>query len=240
MKSTSKQAERLKIEISGGEYYQNIWLTLEDGGSGSWTYVCREGLTYIFIKIMDMVDACGKDIIGDDSIHATVSTVDLFNASPENIGDALRCIGYEDELNMLEERDRLIVAQAMMEYGNHSPLEQFSGRPVTEKNLWDGFNEDNPYFRKVRAEARRFAETLFDEETRNELLDTKVVNAIGQTAREFAGGIGSLWNSLRKIRDNPEATDEQKLLLGLYQKAERTLGGQKIPEDLRENESASG
>jgi len=55
---------------------------------------------------------------------------------------------------------------------------------------------------------------------------------MGQTAREFAGGTSSLWDTLRRIKDDPNATDEQKLVLKMYQNAGQTLGAGPVPLDI--------
>ena len=138
--------------------------------------------------------------------------------TPDTIAGALQCCGYDEPLDLRSESDRLALAEMMFSYGAKSPM-------------WGG---EGNHFDRLRAEARREAEALFDDEHRNEALDTRVVNALGQTAREYAAGTEALWSTLRRIKDDPNATDEQKMVLRMYQKCDTTLGAGPVPEDIKE------
>lgn len=228
--------KHFKIPTEGGTYYCKIWLELWDGNSGQWLYVCRDVLTYIFLEVIDMVEHCGREVTYRWS--ASVATVDLLTTSPETFASAYQSCGGDDEqFDFKKEPDRLRIAQILYEYGSKSPLWDKGSKDFKED--YDGYDdspdENHPDFRKLRAEARRWAEeNIFDEESRNHFLDTKVVNKLGQTAREFAGGTESLWDTLRKIKEDPDATPEQKLVLKLYQGAGQTLGAGPVPEDIME------
>jgi hypothetical protein len=213
------------------------WEELEDGGSGRWLYVRRVGpLCWVFIGIDDMVDCCGRDT--DFYFSAQVSVVDVLNTPQETVNSALSSCGAESWLHDLPKDQRfLAAAQCMFDYGAKAPCWEGSSPTINkEKNKdwqWSVPSDSSPTFTRLRAAARRFAEeNLLDEEKRNELLDTRVVNKLGQTARQFAGGTESLWGTLRRIKEDPNASEEQKLVLRLYQGAGQTLGAGPVPEDI--------
>jgi hypothetical protein len=101
------------------------------------------------------------------------------------------------------------------------------------KPRFDGSSCEDKAFRTLRAEARRQAEPLRRSyDLCQSELDTRIVNAIGESAREYMQG--DLWKALRRIRDAGEqATDAQKVVLGMYGAATHTLAGEPIPADLR-------
>ena len=53
--------------------------------------------------------------------------------------------------------------------------------------------EHSKDFKAIRAAARREAEAMLDDATRDNALDTRIVNKIGQTARQYASGTAGLW-----------------------------------------------
>jgi len=214
------------------QYYKSIWLETEDGGSGSWVYVCRNQLAYIFIVIDDLPEACGRD--ATSLFGAQVSVVDLATIAPETIASALRCCGYEEELDFKSEKDRFLIADMCRSFGAYAPMWNEDGGKVTEENRYGSYDEKHPAFRKLRSDARKFAEeNLFHDEARNELLDTKVVNAVGQTAREYMNGTEGLWEALHRIKDQGDkATPERQLVLRMYMNAGQTLGAGPVPEDI--------
>jgi hypothetical protein len=214
------------------KYYKQIWLESEDGGSERWVYVCRQGLAYIFIVIDDLPAAMGRD--ATSLFGAQVSVVDLATIGPETIASALRSCGYEEELDFKSEKDRFIIADMCRSYGAHAPLWNEDGGRVNIENKYGSYDEKHPAFRKLRSDARKFAEeNLFHDEARNELLDTKIVNKIGETAREYMNGNEGHWAALRRIKDQGEnATPEQKIILKMYQNVGQTLGAGPVPEDI--------
>ena len=113
-----------KIVIEGSthaRYYARKWLEIYDGGSDTWLYAARSGLTYVFIEIMDYPASCGTRC--RVSGCADVSSVDLEAADPETIASALRSCGQEDDPpDRSTESGRLALAEMMHSHGAKSPL----------------------------------------------------------------------------------------------------------------------
>lgn len=216
-----------KIQTEHGRYYAGVWLTLYDGGSDQWLYVASHGLVFVFIEVIDLPAYCGSD--ADCQWCAEVAVVDLGCCSPEAMAESLRSCGPDECPDPTTPEGRLVIAEAMRDYGHKAPMWSDSAGNVVDPH--DRPNE-NRAFTTLRAAARRAAEALFDDERREAELDTRVVNRIGQTARQYMQG--DLWGRLREIKDDPNATEEQKLVLRMYQGAGRTLGGEEVPADLKE------
>jgi len=235
-------AARNKIPTENGDYYHKHWLVSRDGGSDQWMYVCKDGrpdegkgYSFFFIDINDLPACCGRDATYRWDV--SVSVVDIIGADKETVQSALRYVGFDGELDMSLESDRLHLAEILFDHGAKSPVWNEGGGKVTFDdygNLNESYDDNCPEFRRLRKEAREFCEeTLFNEQSRNHLLDTKIVNAIGQTAREYAGGTQSLWDTLRRIkRQGENATPEQRLVLKMYRGAKQTLGAGPVPGDL--------
>lgn len=226
--------KRLKIPTKSGKYYKGLWLELYDGGSGQWLYACCDILTYIFIEVTDLVDACGKD--ATERWVASVSVVDLIEATPKTMAEAIQYCGYVGEIDFKKSEDRLQLAEMLFSAGAKAPMWEKCGGKVTEDNLYDSPGETHPAFRTLRSQAHLYAKAeLFNEDHRNELLDSKVVNKVGQTAREFAAGSEGLWTALRRIKKmGVEATPEQQIILKMYRGAGQTLGAGPVPKDIME------
>ena len=159
----------------------------------------------------------------------TVKVVDLTQMLVSTIVDALKCCGIESIPD--EEIKLLDIARCCLDYGASAPMWDEYGGKVTERFEFGGYDEKHPAFRKLRSDARKYAEeNLFDDDLRNELISTRVVNAMGATAKEYMSG--DLWGSIRRAKANP--TTEQAVVLKIYSRCERTLGGEEIPQDLRE------
>lgn len=221
----------LRIPSEHGSYYKSIWLELADGGSDQWLYVCRDGLAYIFLEVLDYPAVCGRD--APALFDASVCVVDLLTTPLKTIVAARDSCGCDDDLDLKKELGRLQVAEMLFSHGAKSPM--WNSNAGVVKDLHDRPDESHPAFRKLRAEARRYAEeNLFSDEQRNELLDNTIVNKIGQTAREYAQGADAMWSALRRIKeDGEDASPEQQLVLKMYQNAETTLGAGPIPEDIK-------
>jgi len=228
-----------------GQFYARHWLEMQDGGSGTWLYAARDGsfeegrgFLFFFIEITDLPDACGRD--APARWDCSVSIVDLCSIPESEVESALRCCGApDDELDMTEDEDRLRLAEMLHSYGAKAPMWNESAGSVTFDsygNCDQCYDEHDPSFRSLKKRARDFCETeLFDDFRRIELLDSTIVNALGQTAREYARGSEGLWDRLREIKNgDPEATDAQKFVLRMYQKAEQTLGAGPVPKDIVE------
>jgi hypothetical protein len=216
------------------------WKMLEDGGSNRWIYA-REVAhhVWIFIRMDDMVEAMGKE--ATYWFHCDVGIVDL--------NQAMECGTLEEALNFCdakswmpdlpEESHPLAMAQCLFDSGAWSPLWQ-DGSPEIDKDdnddwQYDAPGDDDPEFVDLLEAGRKWAEeNLLDEESRDHWLDTKIVNRIGQTAREFAGGTNTMWEKLRQIKDDSNATPEQKIILKMYSSCCHTLDGTPIPEDIKE------
>lgn len=215
------------------------WTTLEDGGSGRWIYAREVAeLVWVFLRIDSMVDACGGD--ATYYFHCDVGVVDLKQgAECGTLTSALEyCDAYSWIDDVPERAKPLAMAQCLFDHGSWSPLWQ-DGSPEIDKDddgdwKFDIPDEDDPQFTDLLKAGREWAEeNLLEEARREHLLDTKIVNKLGQTAREFAGGIESTWDILRKIRDAPLlATKEQRLVLKMYQNAGQTLGYGPVPADI--------
>jgi hypothetical protein len=186
------------------------WITLEDGGSGRWLYAKpldsknpETAVVWAFICIDDMVDACGRD--ADYYFAASLSVVDLLSINVEAQKSALEsCDAQKWIYDLAVEKRWLAVAQCCHDYGSKSPCWEGSSPGINkEKNRdwqWNVPSDDSPTFTRLRAAARRFAdENLLDAESRNEFLDTRIVNQIGQTAREFANGAGPVSEDLLNV-----------------------------------------
>jgi len=224
------------------------WTTLEDGDSGRWIYARKVApQVWLFLRMDDMVDACGGD--ATYYFHCDVGVVDLQQATEcGTLTSALESCDAKSWMHDLPvEKHNLAMAQCLFDHGAWSPLWQ-DGSPEIEKDddgdwKFDIPDEDDPVFTDLLEAGRKWVEeNLLDEDNRNHLLDTKIVNAIGQTAREFAGGTSSLWDTLRRIQSDPNASDEQKLVLKMYQNAGQTLGAGPVPLDIitGEQEAADG
>lgn len=261
------------------------WTQTESGGSGTWLWVRRIGdllkpcdlegeggpiptifmkdsraaPTYLFIEIIDMVDACGRDMLEQLDLSGEVYLVEPERYGARDLNSAFQSCGWDGIKDIVEEfvdsddDDEtpsetkpncaavpdigLLYADFLRSYGNKSPLHSASGgRIVTEKNLHDGVDERRVYalLRKLLVEANQY---IADNTALQATLDTKVVNKMGQTSREFAGGIDSTWDTLRRIQSmGDNATPAQKIVLKMYKNAGQTLCGDKVPLDIAADE----
>ena len=206
-------------------YYKGQWEVWDDGGSGTWLYAKKvDSMTWIFIEIDDMVDSCGRD--ATELFYAAVKVVDLAQIPTDTMAKASQCCGHDGAVSLEE------MAYSCQAYGAYAPMYSESSGAVTEENRWGNAAEAHPAFRSLRKRAREAAEELFDDEVREAALNDRVVNKLGSTARQFMHG--DLWGRLREIRDDPDATEDQKLMLKMYANAGITLGGEPVPKDLKE------
>ena len=211
--------------------YARNWITLADGGSGNYLYA-REAApgVWLFIEVLDLPDMMGRD--ATVRWCAQVDVVDIFATSPETIDSAIQSCG--DWVHEIEGGPTpLMLAEVLHSYGAKSPMWSGEAGRVNEHNFYDSPDERHRPFRDIRAEARREAEALLDAQYRDEVLDSRIVNALGQTAREYANGMEGLWSALRRIAADPSASPSQKLVLKMYGAAGQTLGGDAVPDDLR-------
>lgn len=226
-----------RIKIKGSKYFNKNWLVLDDG-DGRWRYVCKDLFAYIFIDIMDLPEWAGSEALCLWSVSVSVVDAISCRITMDEIDQALHSSGLGDTpLNLTKEGDALQLATALFDHGNKATLWTKEGGELKKDRYgWLEYNQDgyDPTFKSLRLEARKWAEgNLLSESNRERLLSTTIANAIGQTAREYASGSSGMWDALRRIKKNPNATDRQKLVLKLYKNAEKTLSGETVPEDLR-------
>jgi hypothetical protein len=162
---------------------------------GMWARKAPDGSFYV-LKWTNLYDAMGeRDCLSSGALQyeCDVKRLALSELSVEDRQDALRYCGlrlgaYESHLAVLNEYDnspvvsaaehgmdtlQLCIVEACIQYGYGAPLESFTG---------------NVRPRSIRAEARRYAESLMrDGATLRERL-ARPVNAIGSTASEYGRG----------------------------------------------------
>lgn len=139
----------------------------EDHG-GNWAKKGADGTWYV-IHFDNMKE---HGIHDWPQYYAQVRNIDPSSVSEEELNFALKCIGLsKDEIDSEYE-----IVFAFNSYGLFAPLDEFWGKSYPER---------------VRASARRKAEEYMkDSEALEDSLD-RMVNAIGNTARDFrAGNIG--------------------------------------------------
>ena len=124
------------------------WTTLEDGGSGRWIY-SREvaPLTWVFLRIDDMVDACGGD--ATYYFHCDVGVVDLEQAIKcGTLTSALESCDAESWMaDLPADKLNLAMAQCLFDHGAWSPLWQDGSSEMT--SIW--LFEPRSYSRARRA-----------------------------------------------------------------------------------------
>lgn len=141
----------------------------------------KHGDTWYVLRWTNMEDACG-----DDAPYKYDCEVKCLNLSEVDVKAALQCSGYiqrEDGVIVDDYRSdviasepkyiELVLVECCIQYGFGAPLESFTG---------------DKYPKRIRAQARRFAEECMKDD---DLLEEKLerpVNAIGSTAREYGAG----------------------------------------------------
>ena len=155
-----------------------LWQTWEDGGSDRWVYARQMppipcGIWHI-IRIDDMDGVCGR-VCGRDNEEqpryaAELVEVDLAIIPEESVEAALRSCGWDDTPDT-----EVALIECLSSYGCYSPLASSAG-----SNL-----------RALERQMRRESRAAEDPE-RHAALMARPVNAIGQTAREYAMGDAGL------------------------------------------------
>jgi hypothetical protein len=198
------------------------WQMLQDGSDGTWQYWRKQGMCFWFIEVIDYKEHLSEKewrenpSFDEGLFEATLKLVDLSEVPSEKIAEALRSCGRDDIEELEDDQKLLWSAEALASYGTYARM-----------GTWQ-----NTRMVTARAPAREECDRLMNDDAYYEEQMERPVNALGSTAREFARG--DLWSSLQRIKDNPDATLEQKITLKMYQSAERTLGGEKIPDSLKE------
>jgi hypothetical protein len=151
---------------------------------GRWARRAPDGSWYV-VDFTNMVDACGEEA-EETPFVCEVKRVDFSELSSERINEALKSCGLQQDGNDIVSdqgdvlatandgaRFEAVLVEALVGYGNAQPLESFSGARYPER---------------IRAEARRYAETCMrDAALLSERL-ARPVNAIGSTAAEYGRG----------------------------------------------------
>jgi hypothetical protein len=209
------------------EYFANNWLVLCDDDQK--IYVAGDGLLFVFIEIIDMPCYCGRD--AKERWVAEVSMVNIGEVSPSSIVSAVQYMGFDEPPDMSTKQGMLMLAEALYRYGCKAFCwSDSSGNPNNTSS-----DESSRYFTSLRAAARREAESILKDESLRETYMNKTVNKAGHTAREYMAGGDAFWAPFMRTKMDPErATDEQKILLKMYSKCERMLGGEEIPKFMRD------
>ena len=166
---------------------------------GMWARKCKATGAWYVLKWTNLYDAMGeRDCLRDGipQYECEVKHLDLSAIPESEKTSALRSCGYrfnvetgaiEDEHNgsvvAPAEHADLALVECLVQYGLGAPLECFTGN-VRPSN--------------VRANARRFAEDLMRDATREKLRSrlSRPVNALGSTAFEY--GIGDFKSAMER------------------------------------------
>lgn len=159
----------------------------EDYG-GKWGKRAPDGSWYV-IDFTNMYDACGEGECkrdGQDQYVCEVKRVNLSTLPIENVTSALRSCGWKmTEEGIVNEHDggivaeiesihaTIVIVEACVGYGCAEPIESFSG---------------DKYPARVRADARRYAETCMKDDALLAERLARPVNKIGSTAEEYGRG----------------------------------------------------
>lgn len=165
----------------------------EDYGA-TWLRKLRDGV-YILLRFENM-EEWGDGATG---YYCDVLQVDLNTLPEKELQSALVCCGIN-----LEEVDpeywELAKVEACVGYGCYAPLDSTSG---------------DSYPLRVRAKARRIADTYFEDRVLLEERLDRPVNAIGSSAREFGAGnvTAGLERYAQDVQTTGEASDQTKNLM---------------------------
>lgn len=187
----------------------------EDYG-GKWAYPDpRKALCWYVLDFVNMDEACGRDNDGQPTYICEVNLVDLTVLSGRQVSQALESCGPgADALEAMSVADRCFALMiAVHDYGIKAPLYSASGNRAT----W------------VRAEARRAAEELMDDDDRFTAALDRPVNKIGSTAADFLRG--DIEAGLRRAAEEVASgarlpTAEESILMKIHSVCGgQTLGG---------------
>lgn len=175
----------------------------EDYG-GKWARIAKDGT--VFIVRFENGHEHDKDL---PRYMCDVQMVDLQNLTEENINSALRSCGYRltedgivsDSGDIVAEstdkrRFTLVLAEVCSSHGLYAPL-------------WNISSETYPA--RLRATARRMAESLMRDHNSLQAALERPVNAIGSTAREY--GLGDINSAM--MRGNSTAHTLLRKLYGI-------------------------
>lgn len=145
----------------------------EDYG-GKWARRAADSSYYV-VDFTSMWETCGEDNCksdGQDRYVVEVKRVDLTALSADQITRALECVSL-DLAEVPEDNRETALVEACVSYGLIQPLESFSG---------------DVYPARLRAQARRYAETCMRDAALLAERLARPVNKIGSTAEEYGRG----------------------------------------------------
>ena len=161
----------------------------------SWARKLRDGV-WILLRFENMQDCCGDD--APYQYSCDVLQIDL-NTLPDSVlqGALDCCDGDLDEI--ASEDHELVKVEHCLSYGCYAPLDTVTG---------------DSYPERVRASARRIADTYFVDQHALNMRLNRPVNALGSTAREF--GQGDIMVGLKRMHEPPaqEKRVKQRNLTG--------------------------
>lgn len=154
--------------------------------SGKWAKRAKDGSWYV-VDFTNMWEACGREAKADgcSQFVCEVKRVNLATLPTANVLSALKCCGYRmtadgivsDQGDLLAAKDTeahmVAIVEACVSYGFAEPLDSFSG---------------DHYPERIRAQARRSAETLMKDAAALQKRLARPVNTIGSTAEEYGRG----------------------------------------------------
>jgi hypothetical protein len=128
------------------------------------------------------------------------------------------------------------LAEMLESYGHKAHLHSsVSDDTVTEKNIYSDIDEKGRPFKALLRELLTVAnEYATDADKLNHTLDHKIVNRLGQTARQAASGdVQGYLVALKNSVPLSELTPEQRIVLKTYGVSTHTLDGTPIDPQLR-------
>jgi hypothetical protein len=192
-----------------GTYYRSEWAVLEDGGSDRWLYFRSDGTTSCFISVEDFVRCLGRE--ADHAISCTGRVVVVRETPLRTLEEAWKfCDGKSWRPPESEAQANMLLSHMLLDYGSAGVVFDRVGLPVNGRDPWDvTFDENHRVFQKLRTQARRALEPFLSAsvEERNDLLECKRNNAVGDTALDFVrarsdgedgwkGSLLDLWSCL--------------------------------------------
>jgi hypothetical protein len=178
-------------------------------------------MEFWLIRVIDLREWMGEDEVAESPVYskepyeAQLRWIDLSQISPASAENALECIGAEKFIRELETNQARmeVLADALSEFGEYGPM-----------GVWTSAHRD-----RARAKARKEYWRLMEDEEYLHAQKERPVNKIGSTAREYMRG--DVHSALRRADPKDPL---MRIPLKMYAHATHTLGGEPIPEDIRE------
>jgi hypothetical protein len=178
-------------------------------------------MEFWLIRVIDLREWMGENEVAESPVYskepyeAQLRWIDLAQVPPSKAQRALECIGAEKFFREREDNQQRmeLLAEALSEDGNYGPM-----------GIWTSAYRD-----RARAKARKEYWRLMADEEYLYAQKERPVNKIGSTAREYMRG--DVNSALRRADPQDPA---MRIPLKMYAHATHTLGGEPIPEDIRE------